>query len=321
MAHPRARLTPFGRRLLVERIEVLGWTPAEAATSAGVSRSTAYKWIKRFREEGSAGLEDRPSRPHRSPHRLSRRDEREILRVRRRSKRGPHSLAARLGRPRSTIYGVLRRHGMNRLDHADRPTGVPIRYCKERPGELLHLDVKKLGRVPPGGGHRMRGRSTTTVAGKKRRRVGYDFLHVAVDDHSRVAYVRVFSDERGETAGRFLLEAASHFAELGVRIERVMTDRAKCYVESRDFGRALDRIGARHKPTRGYRPQTNGKAERFIRTMLTEWAYAKLHRSNSARLKALPGWVHRYNFHRPHTALGGQPPMVAFVDKVGGNYT
>jgi transposase InsO family protein len=160
---------------------------------------------------------------------------------------------------------VLRRHGLSRLDHADHPTGIPIRYCKERPGELLHIDVKKQGRVPPGGGHRMLGRSTKTRRAKKAG-IGYDYLHVAVDDHSRVAYVRAFSDERGETAARFLLEAAGHFAELGVHIERVMTDRAKCYTQSRDFREALDRIGARHSPTRGYRPQTNGKAERFIRT-------------------------------------------------------
>lgn len=310
MAHPRAKLTPFGRRVLVERIELLGWTPAEAASALGVTRATAYKWLKRFREEGPAGLEDRPSRPHRHPHRLDRRAEREILRARRRTKRGPHHLAATLGRPRSTIYGVLRRHGMGRLDHADRPTGVPVRYCKDRPGELLHLDVKKLGRIPPGGGHRMLGRGTETRR-RKKANIGHDYIHVAVDDHSRVAYVRTFSDERGETAARFLLEAASHFAELGVRIERVMTDRAKCYTESRAFAEALERIGARHKPTRGYRPQTNGKAEAFIRTMLREWAYVRLYRSNGERLRALPRWVAHYNRSRPHTALGGRPPMSA----------
>lgn len=307
MAHPRAKLTPFGRRLLVERVEVLGWTPAEAASSLGVTRPTVYKWLKRFREEGPAGLEDRSSRPHRSPHRLDRRSEREILRARRRTKRGPHHLAAVLGRPRSTIYGVLRRHGVSRLDHADRPTGVPIRYVRARPGELLHLDVKKLGRVPPAGGHRMLGRSSRT----RSRGLGHDYLHVAVDDHSRLAYVRAFSNERGETAARFLLEAAAHFAELGVRIERVMTDRAKCYVDSRAFAEALERIGTKHKPTRGYRPQTNGKAEAFIRTMLREWAYVRLYRSNNERLRALPRWVDHYNRSRPHTALGGRPPMSA----------
>jgi transposase InsO family protein len=297
--------------LLVERIEVLGWTPAEAASSLGVTRPTAYKWLKRFREEGEVGLEDRSSRPHRCPHRLGRREEREILRARRRTKRGPHHLAAVLDRPRSTMYGVLRRHGMSRLDHADRPSGVPIRYCKDRPGELVHLDVKKLGRIPPGGGHRMLGRGPETVAWKRRYRPGYDYLHVAVDDHSRVAYVRAFSDERGETAARFLLEAASRFAELGVRIERVMTDRAKCYTDSRAFAEALERIGARHRPTRGYRPQTNGKAEAFIRTMLRGWAYVRLHRSNEERLRTLPRWVDHYDRSRAHTALGGRPPMSA----------
>jgi transposase-like protein len=148
--------------VLVERVEELGWPVARAAEAMHVSRATAYKWLERFRQEGEAGLEDRPSRPRRCPHRLSRREEREILRARRRTKRGPHHLAATLSRPRSTIYGVLRRHGMNRLDHADRSTGVPIRYARQRPGELLHLDVKKLGRIPAGGGHRMLGRSTET---------------------------------------------------------------------------------------------------------------------------------------------------------------
>lgn len=307
MAHPRAKLTPFGRRVLVERVEELGWPVARAAEAMHVSRATAYKWLKRFREEGEAGLEDRSSRPHRCPHRLDRRAEREILRARRRTRRGPHHLAATLDRPRSTVYGVLRRHGMSRLDHADRPTGVPVRYRKDRPGELVHLDVKKLGRIPPGGGHRMLGRGP----GTRSRGLGHDYLHVAVDDHSRVAYVRVFSDERGETAARFLLEAAARFAELGVRIERVMTDRAKCYMDSRAFAEALERIGARHKPTRGYRPQTNGKAEAFIRTMLREWAYVRLYRSNEERLRALPRWVDHYNRRRPHTALGGRPPMSA----------
>jgi transposase InsO family protein len=168
--------------------------------------------------------------------------------------------------------------------------------------------VKKLGRIPPGGGHRMRGRSRETEAWKKRHRLGYDYLHVAVDDHSRVAFVRVYSDERGETAARFLLEAAGFFADQGVRIERILTDRHNSYRLSRSFEEAVQRIGARHKFTRGYRPQTNGKAERFIRTMLAEWAYVRLYRSNEQRLKALPGWIDFYNSHRPHTALGGLPP-------------
>jgi transposase InsO family protein len=320
VAHARAKLTPLGRQLLVDRVFVFGWPAVRAAEAAGCSRATAYKWLKRFREEGPSGLEDRPSRPRRCPHVLSKRAEREILRARRRTKFGPHRLAADLGRPRSTVYAVLRRHNMSRLDHVDRPTGIPIRYVRERPGELLHLDVKKLGRVPPGGGHRMRGRSSATKRAKNRG-LGYDYLHVAVDDHSRASYVRVFSDERGETAARFLIEAAAHFAEHGVRIERVMTDRAKCYIESRVFHEAREQLGIAHRPTRGYRPQTNGKAERYIRTLIGEWAYARLYRSNAERLRALPGWVHFYNHHRPHTALGGKAPMQALVNKVGGNYS
>lgn len=321
MAHARAKLTPLGRQLLVDRVVVFGWPAVQAAEAAGCSRATVYKWLTRFREEGPSGLEDRPSRPRRRPHALTKRAEREILRARRRTRSGPHRLAAQLGRPRSTIYAVLRRHHMSRLDHTDRPTGIPVRFVRERPGELLHLDVKKLGRIPPGGGHRMRGRGARTESWKKRHRPGYDYLHVAVDDHSRASYVRAFSDERGETAARFLIQAAAHFAELGVRIERVMTDRAKCYIESRAFQEAREQLGIAHRPTRGYRPQTNGKAERYIRTLIGEWAYVRLYRSNAERLRALPGWVHFYNHHRPHTALGGRTPMDALVNKVDGNYT
>lgn len=311
MGHRRARLTPFGRLLLVQRVEVEGWPVARAAEVMGVSRATGHKWIRRFREEGQGGLEDRPSRPGRCPHALPPEEVRRILGARRRLKVGPHRLGPALGRPRSTVYAVLRRHGMSRLRDADRPTGIPLRYVRERPGELVHLDVKKLGRIPPGGGHRMRGRSTEVDRSRKQLRLGYDYLHVAVDDHSRVAFVRVFSDERGETCARFLLETAQFFAGLGVRIERVMTDRHHSYLLSTSFRQALERIGAGHNLTRGYRPQTNGKAERFIRTMVAEWAYAKLYRSNEERVRALSSWVHTYNSRRPHTALGGRPPMSA----------
>jgi transposase InsO family protein len=321
VAHARAKLTPLGRQLLVDRVVVFGWPAVQAAEAAGCSRATVYKWLTRFREEGPSGLEDRPSRPRRRPHALTRRAELEILRARRRTKSGPHRLAAQLGRPRSTIYAVLRRHHMSRLDHTDRPTGIPLRFVRERPGELLHLDVKKLGRIPPGGGHRMRGRGARTESWKKRHRPGYDYLHVAVDDHSRASYVWAFSDDRGETAARFLIQAAAHFAELGVRIGRVMTDRAKCYIESRAFQEAREQLGIAHRPTRGYRPQTNGKAERYIRTLVGEWAYIRLYRSNAERLRALPGWVHFDNHHRPHTALGGRTPMDALVNKVDGNHS
>jgi transposase InsO family protein len=205
------------------------------------------------------------------------------------------------------VYGVLRRHGCSRLSDTDRPTRIPIRYERARPGEIVHIDVKKLARIPPGGGHRVFGRSTEMR--RKQRGRGYDFLHVAVDDHSRVAYVQVHPNELGTTTARFVLDAAAHFAELGVRIERVMTDRHLSYTHSTAFREALAEIDARHITTRKYRPQTNGKAERFIQTMLREWAYRRLYTSNGARLRTLPTWVHFYNRRRPHTALGGRPPI------------
>jgi transposase InsO family protein len=211
-----------------------------------------------------------------------------------------------LGHPRSTVYGVLRRHGCSRLADTDRSTRIVIRYERERPGELLHVDVKKQGKIPLGGGHRVHGRGYRPG---RLRGIGYDYLHVAVDDHSRVAFVQVHPDEKGTTAARFLLDAAAFFAEYGVKIERVMTDRHLSYMNSRDFQKAVVAIGARHTPTRKYRPQTNGKAERFIQSLKREWAYRRSYTSNSARLRALPVWVAFYNRRRPHTALGGRPPL------------
>ena len=219
--------------------------------------------------------------------------------------------------PRSTIGDVLRRHGLSRLRDRDRPSGVPIRYVRERPGELLHIDVKKLGRIPDGGGHHFRGRGD----GTPRARRGYDYVHGAIDDMSRVAYVDVFADERGPTCARFLRDAAAFFARQGVRIERVMTDNAKNYTRSRAFQAALVDLGARHKRTRPYRPQTNGKTERFNRTLLDEWAYARPYASNGERLIALPDFVDRYNNHRPHTALKGLTPLAVLVNNVSGNHT
>jgi transposase InsO family protein len=306
VAHRRARLTQFGRLLLVTRITEEGWSVAATSESMGVSRATAHKWLRRFREEGVAGLEDRSSAPHRSPHALPAREVRRIVSARRRLKRGPHQLAPVLGHPRSTIYAVLRREGLSRLSFTDRPTAIPIRYERERPGELVHIDVKKLARVPAGGGHKMRGRA---AARPDHRGDGYDYLHVAVDDRSRWAYVEVLADERGTTCAGFLRRTAEHLASVGVTIEAVMTDRAMNYVVSREFRQTLGTIGARHIVTRPYRPQTNGKVERFNRTMLEEWAYVKLYRSNGARLASLPRWIDTYNRRRPHTALGGLPPV------------
>lgn len=308
MAHRRARLTPLGRLLLVNRILEDGWSVSAAAESVGVSRATAHKWLRRFRSEGIEGLEDRSSAPHRCPHAVPAREVRRIVAARRRTKHGPHRLGPALGYPRSTVYAVLRREGLSRLTYLDRPTGVPVRYEREHPGELIHIDVKKLGKIRPGGGWRMLGRSAET-RGEKGRGAGYDYLHVAIDDHSRYAYVEVLANERGETCAGFVLRAAAHMASEGIRIERVMTDQAKNYVLSKVFAEALAQIGARHVVTRPYRPQTNGKAERFNRTMLDEWAYVRLYRSNGARLSALPRWLETYNRQRPHTALGGLPPI------------
>ena len=307
MAHRRAKLTPYGRAVLVERVLVHGWSVGEAAKAASVSAATVYKWLRRFHEEGPPGLEDRSSAPHHRPRSLPRSEVRRILASRRRLKVGPHRLGPELGHPRSTVYGVLRRAGVSRLAHLDRPTMTPIRYERTKPGELVHVDVKKLGRIRPGGGWKMLGRSTET-RNRKFGPLGYDYLHAAVDDHSRYAYVEVHPDERGPTCGGFLHRAAEHFASLGVRVEAVMTDQAKNYVLSRDFQAVLTEIGARHVVTRPYRPQTNGKVERFNRTMLEEWAYVRLYRSNQIRLNSLDRWVRIYNSRRPHTALGGRPP-------------
>lgn len=305
MPHRRAKLTPFGRLLIAQRVEEMGWSVVAAADAAGVSRATVHKWVRRYREGGEAGLEDRSSAPSRCPHALPPRTVHRVLKARGRLKRGPHHLGAVLGMPRSTVYGVLARHGMSRLDHTDRPSGAPIRYERERPGELLHVDVKKLGRIPDGGGHRMLGRTTAT---RRRRRQGYDYLHACIDDHSRMAYVEVHPDERGETCAAFLARAAGFYAERGARIEAVMTDNALNYVRSRAFLEAMATIGAWHQRIPPYRPRANGKVERFNRTLAEEWAYVRLYTSNRERLAALPRWVRFYNERRPHTALGGLPP-------------
>jgi len=301
----------------VDRIETDGWSTARAAEAAGVSRQTATKWVRRYRDFGIDGLEDASSRPQHSPRALPKAQVEAILLARHELGVGPHRLAPLLGIPRSTIGDVLERHGLSRLADRDRPTGIPIRYVRERPGELLHMDVKKLGRIPDGGGHRFRGRGH----GTPRARRGYDDIHQVVDDMSRVAYGAIYADERGPTCAAFLREAAAFFARLGVRIERVMTDNAKNYTASRAFAGALDEIGARHLRTKPFRPQTNGKSERFNRTLLDEWAYARPYDSNNERLLAFGPWLDHYNQHRPHSALGGRTPMEVLVNNVSGNHT
>lgn len=314
MLHRTARLTPYGRQLLVERVLIEGWPPATAAETLGVSRATAYKWLRRYAEEGLAGLEDRPSRPRRQPRALPERQVRRILLARRRLRVGPHRLGPLLGHPRSTVYSVLRRHGASRLAHADRLTGVPVRYVRERPGELIHIDVKKLGRVPPGGGHRILGDGA-----RNHLALGHDYLHVAIDDASRVAFVGVHPNERAATTIRFVSDALAFFAGQGVQVERVMTDNGLTYTRSSGLARLFAEQGIRHVRIRPRRPQTNGKAERFIGTLQREWAYRRLFRSNDERLASLPGWLETYNRKRPHAGLNGLTPMTVLVNKVGGN--
>ncbi len=226
MAHARAKLTVLGRQLLVNRVEIDGWKPADAAKAMGVSRQTAYKWLRRFRDEGGAGLVDRTSAPRRCPHRLDADAVATIVATRLETLYGPHRLAYALDRPRSTIYGVLRREQVSRLSFIDRPTRTVVRYERERPGELLHVDVKKLGRIREGGGWKMHGREMGMTGEKKRNPVGYDYLHVAVDDNSRVAFVQTLKDEKAPTCAQFVRDAVAYFASEGVTIERVMTDNA-----------------------------------------------------------------------------------------------
>ena len=314
MAHATARLTVFGRDLIVQRVREGGWSAATAAEASGVSRATVYKWLSRFDAEGSEGLQDRSSRPLRSPRRVSRRLEDRILRLRRRKKLGPHRLATRLGVPRSTCYAVLKRHQLQRLDRIDRPTGEPIRrYEWEKPGDLVHVDTKKLARIPPGGGHRKLGRD----AAPSHTGCGYEYVHSAVDDHSRLAYSEILNDEKKETAASFWSRAKAWFEERGVEVTEVMTDNGSCY-RSRLFAANLG--GVIHRKTRPYRPQTNGKVERFNRTMLEEWAYVRPYTTEAERVAAFEGFLHLYNHHRGHTALGGKPP-ISRVNDLLGQYT
>ena len=304
MSHGKAKLTPAGRLLLVERIENDGWPAAHAAAMAGVSRATAYKWLARWRSEGMCGLRDRSSRPHSMPTRTSPEREAEIVGLRRSWRRGPHLLGGRVGMAPSTVHAVLVRHGLSRLSRLDRVTGDIIRYERDHPGELIDVDVKKLGRVPDGGGWRIHGREMGQPG--SRRGQGYDYLHVAIDDHSRIAFVQAHRDEKGTTCAAFLTDAFTFFDELGITVERVMTDNAKNYVLSRAFQDVLD--WRKHKTTRPYRPQTNGKVERFNRTLTGEWAYARAFISNDERLGTLDDWLIDYNWNRAHSALGNRPP-------------
>jgi transposase InsO family protein len=293
-----------------------GWPAAHVAEQLGISRATAYKWVRRYRAEGEAGLLDRSSRPHRSPRRLPEATEAAILAARAEWRYGPDRLGPLLGLPPSTVHRVLARRGFSRLRDADRVTAAPVRYVACHPGALLHQDHKKLGRIPDGGGWRSQGRANRSHHGHGR--IGYEHLEVVIDDASRYAVVVPVPDETSASAITALEVAAAEFARLGIRIERVLTDNGANY--KLQFDAAVDRLGARHKRTRRYRPQTNGKAERLIKTLLDEWAYTRPYRTNEERAAALPLFVNFYNRRRPHTALGGRSPLDA-VNNVPGDHS
>jgi transposase InsO family protein len=321
------KLSPFGRLLIAQRVVEQGWSVKAAADAAGISRTTAYRWVDRYLEGGVDTMRDRSSAPKGRPRTLPRRKVEAILRARRRTKRGPHFFAGELGLAPSTVYGVLRREGCSRLRDLDRPTGIPIRrrvITADHPGERMHVDVKKLARIPAGGGHRMLGRQaarSNTERARKRGRAGTDYLHSMVDAYSRVAYTEALPDEKGTTCADFLVRAGTFFASHGVQIDEVMTDEAKNYTVSRDFAAALDELLARHKTTGPYRPRINGKVERYNRTITEEWAYRRLYTTNGGRLRALPYWLDYYNHRRPHTALGGLTPMQSLANYVSGKHT
>jgi transposase InsO family protein len=314
--HGNARLTPVGRLTMVLRIES-GRPVAHVAAEMGISRPTAYKWWTRWRAEGPAGLVDRSSRPRRCPHHTSVQVETAIVELRQTLKLGPVRVGARLGVPASTVHRVLVRHRLNRLAWMDRPTGRVIRRIHtDRPGELVHVDVKKLGRIPDGGGWRVHGREAVRV-GRDRRSRGMSYVHSAIDAHSRLAYSEIHDDEKGPTCAAFLTRAFSFFNGHGINgIDAVLTDNAKNYTGSH-FTAALD--GIEHRRIRPYTPRTNGKVERFNRTLLEEWAYVRPYISDEERSAALDDWLHLYNHHRHHTAIGGPP--ISLVNDLPGQYS
>jgi transposase InsO family protein len=299
--HSGARSCRASRMLLVNRITTQAWPVELAAAAAGLSRRSAFKWLRRYRAEGAGGLEDRSSRPRHMPRATPSEWQQLILDLRQTRMTGAR-IAAQLGRPRSTVALILKRAGQERL-RSPEPVEPVQRYQRERPGELIHFDVKKLGRIVGVIGHR--------ITGDRRRRVkgaGWEYVHVAVDDASRLAYVEVLRDERGTTSAGFLRRVFAWFARLGVKVERILTDNGSCY-RSRRFAAACTALAVRHKHTRPYRPCTNGKAERFIQTLLREWAYAMPYRSSSLRIRALRPWLRYYNHERHHGALANRPPF------------
>jgi transposase InsO family protein len=313
-------------RLIVDH----DWPPARAAERYDVSWKTAVKWARRYRTEGPAGMSDRSSKPHHQPTRTPAPTVRKIVHLRWKQRLGPVGIADRLGMAASTVHAVLVRCRLNRLSHVDRATGEPIRrYEHPHPGDLIHVDVKKLGKVPDGGGWRYVGRqqgeknrsSTVSRTGTPRSKyrdpvIGTCYLHTVIDDYSRVAYVEAHDDETKETATQVLRNAVAWFAARGVTVQRVLSDNGSCY-KSHLWHQTCTDLGIAPKKTRPYRPQTNGKIERFHRTLVEGWAFKRFYNSESARLAALPAWIHEYNHHRPHSAIGKRSPITRLNNLAG----
>lgn len=329
MSHANAALTPRARLRLARLIVDDGWPPSVAAKMFMVSSVTARKWAARFRAEGVSGMQDRSSRPRSMPSKTPLLVVKQIVKARWRRRLGPVQIAGELDLPPSTVHAVLVRCRINRLSRIDRVTGEPIRrYEHDHPGSLIHVDVTKFGNIPDGGGHRFLGRAQGTrnrhaMARVNRNtryqpRLGIGYLHTVVDDHSRVAYVEMHADERSDTAIGVLRRAVAWFAERGVAVERVLSDNGPAY-RSYAWREACSELRIRHKRTRPYRPQTNGKIERFHRTLGDGWAYAKLYTSETERRDALPGWIHFYNHHRRHSAIGGTP--ISRLNNLSGHHS
>jgi transposase InsO family protein/transposase-like protein len=322
--HANAPLGPKGRRTMVLRVLEQGWSLAAAAEAAGVSERTCSKWIARYRADGEAGLLDRSSAPHSIPHRTA--DELvEVIVTLRRLRMTAGEISLCLAMALSTVSAVLLRVGLGKLSRLE-PPEPPNRYERRHPGELLHVDVKKLGRIQRGAGHRITGRKHHNPRrgprGAERRTVGWEYVHVCVDDATRLAYVEVLADEKATSAVGFLQRAVAFYDRHGITVERVMTDNGGAY-RSTIHAFACRALGVRHLRTRPYRPRTNGKAERFIRTLLAGWAYGAIYGSSRERTAALDGWLWTYNHRRPHGALSHKPPIARLheLNNLAGSYT
>lgn len=317
MSHRNARLTFHGRLLLVQRVRDLHMPVAHVAKAMGVSRQCGHYWLARFDAEGEDGLHDRSSRPHTSPNRTSAQTEQRVLDARAEHRRGQDWLGAELDVPARTVGRILRRHQVPRLCECDPLTGevirasktTAIRYERDRPGDLVHMDVKKIGRIPDGGGWRAHGRQMGSTAAKKRARIGFDYVHSVVDDHSRLAYSEILDDEKAASCAGFFERAVEFFAGHGITIREVMTDNHWSYTHSNALAAHLADIGAKHRRIKPHCPWQNGKVERFNRTLQAEWAYRQVFTTNTERAAALAPWLEHYNTQRRHSALGGNPPI------------